>query len=374
LTATILALLSVAAACGGTETANADGLAAGGPGVRFDSVDRVVGAFVQSQALNGAAVTIVDRDEGIIHESFHGEFTPDRVVLLASSSKMVAADVLLALQDRGLIDLERPLTEFVDWADGNPEITAAQLLSNSSGLRTEWSFSPYGCQWSPSGTLSDCGVEIMSTPADDDVVRAPDTAFDYGGAQWQVAGAVAEAVSGRSWADLVEESLSEPCGLTSLGFTNPWAVLPNGAGSSYPPGFDGDISLLPTTLNPNIEGGGYANSRDYARLLLMHLRGGLCGDTRVLSESAIASAHEDRIARVYDGSAGASTGYGLGWWIDRNSGRRSDAGLYGSYPYLDLEDGYAVHILIEKQSWVGSALAEQLFDLVDDEMRDFRES
>jgi len=374
LTATILALLSVAAACGGTETANADGLAAGGPGVRFDSVDQVVGAFVQSQALNGAAVTIVDRDEGIIHESFHGEFTPDRVVLLASSSKMVAADVLLALQDRGLINLERPLTEFVDWADGNPEITAAQLLSNSSGLRTEWSFSPYGCQWSLLGTLSDCGVEIMSTPADDDVVRAPDTAFDYGGAQWQVAGAVAEAVSGRSWADLVEESLSEPCGLTSLGFTNPWAALPNGAGNSYPPGFDGDILLLPTTLNPNIEGGGYANSRDYARLLLMHLRGGLCGDTRVLSESAIASAHEDRIARVYDGSAGASTGYGLGWWIDRNSGRRSDEGLYGSYPYLDLEDGYGVHILIEKQSWVGSALAEQLFDLVDDEMRDFRAS
>jgi CubicO group peptidase (beta-lactamase class C family) len=372
--ATILALLSVAAACGGTETAGGDGLTPDGPGVRFDSVDGVVAAFVASQALNGAAVTIVDRDEGIIHESFHGEFTPDRVVLLASSSKMVAADVLLALQDRGLIDLERPLTEFVEWAAGNPEITAAQLLSNSSGLRTEWSFSPYGCQWSPSGTLSDCGVEIMSTTADDDVVRTPDTAFDYGGGQWQVAGAVAETVSGRSWADLVEETLSEPCGLTSLGFTNPWAVLPNGAGSSYPPGFDGDISLLPTTLNPNIEGGGYANSRDYARLLLMHLRGGLCGDTRVLSESAIASAHEDRIARVYDGSAGASTGYGLGWWIDRNSGRRSDPGLYGSYPYLDLDDGYGVHILIEKQSWVGSALAEQLFELVDDEMRDVRAS
>jgi CubicO group peptidase (beta-lactamase class C family) len=140
--ATILALLSVAAACGGTETAGGDGLTAEGPGVRFDSVDGVVAAFVASQALNGAAVTIVDRDEGIIHESFHGEFTPDRVVLLASSSKMVAADVLLALQDRGLIDLERPLTEFVDWAAGNPEITAAQLLSNSSGLRTEGSFSP----------------------------------------------------------------------------------------------------------------------------------------------------------------------------------------------------------------------------------------
>ncbi|MDA3016243.1 MAG: serine hydrolase, partial [Actinomycetota bacterium] len=124
LTTTVLALVSLAAACGGTEAAKGDGLAAGGPGARFDSVDQVVGAFVQSQALNGAAVTIVDRDEGIIHESFHGEFTPDRVVLLASSSKMVAADVLLALQDRDLIDLERPLTEFVDWADGNPEITA----------------------------------------------------------------------------------------------------------------------------------------------------------------------------------------------------------------------------------------------------------
>ena len=84
--APLLVLASVAAACGGTGTADGDRLTPEGPGVRFDSVDGVVGAFVASQALNGAAVTIIDREEGIIHESFHGEFTPDRVVLLASSS------------------------------------------------------------------------------------------------------------------------------------------------------------------------------------------------------------------------------------------------------------------------------------------------
>ena len=370
--ATILALVSLAAACGGTETANGDGLVTGGPGVRFDSVDQVVGAFVQSQALNGASVTIVDRDEGIIHETFSGEMTPERVVLLASSSKMISAGVVLALDDRGLLDLDAPIAEVVPWGEGNPSVTPAQLVSNSSGLPSSWAYAPYRCQWSPSAELEACGAEIMSTTADDGDVVPPDTRFDYGGAQWQVAGAVAEAVTGQTWSDLVDEIFVEPCGLTSLGYNNHFAYLPPGSGDSYPPTFNGDISKFIATENPNIEGGAYSTSRDYARLLHMLLLGGRCGDERVLSESAVASALSDRIDEAYGGSAKAGTGYGLGWWIDRESGRRSDGGLYGSYPYIDIEDGYAVLILVEKQNWVGAALADALFDVIDEEMRNFR--
>jgi CubicO group peptidase (beta-lactamase class C family) len=101
--------------------------------------------------------------------------------------------------------------------------------------------------------------------------------------------------------------------------------------------------------------------------LLMHLRGGLCGDEQVLSQDALDTMHADRIAAAYDGSAGgAGTGYGMGWWIDRASGRISDAGAYGTVPWLDLEDGYGAYLVVESTSGNGNALADQLYAIVDD--------
>ena len=70
----------------------------------------------------------------MVHEQYWGEFGPDRVSLVASSSKMIAAGVLLALADDGLLDLDAPVADVADWGSGNPAITPAQLVSNSSGL------------------------------------------------------------------------------------------------------------------------------------------------------------------------------------------------------------------------------------------------
>ncbi len=113
-------------------------------------------------------------------------------------------------------------------APGNPTITPAQLLSNSSGLvglLPDPGYTPYVCQFLPAGTLQDCAASIFSTPDDDADVLAPDTEFRYGGAQWQVAGAVAEVASGKPWAQLIDEIYVQPCGLETLAYNNHWTQL-----------------------------------------------------------------------------------------------------------------------------------------------------
>ncbi|HAP76366.1 MAG TPA: hypothetical protein DCR14_09820, partial [Acidimicrobiaceae bacterium] len=212
----------------------------------FSEVAAIVEQFVADNGLNGAGLVIVDREDGIVGEVYVGEFSADRVSLIASSSKMLTAGVLLRLQDQGVLDLNTPIGELVPWAGDHPDITLAQMMSSSSGLvglLPNPGYSPYVCQFI--GTeMEACAAEVLATDADDADVVPPDTEFRYGGVQWQIAGAVAETVTGKTWAELLDETYLQPCGVDSLGYNNHW--VPLGGGSfDYPQNFD--PSQLPPT-------------------------------------------------------------------------------------------------------------------------------
>lgn len=340
------------------------------PDYDFSAVDREIEDFVAERGLAGVGTILVHRDHGVIYQRSFGNFTDDRVYLIASASKMVSAGVLMRLADEGLLDIDRPIAEAVGWGEGNPSITPAQLVSNSSGLvglLPNPAYTPYICQYLYVGGLEDCARQIFTTTRDDADVIPPDTQFRYGGAQWQVAGGLAEAVSGKSWEELIRETYSEPCGLEAFGYNNHFTQpgIASGAFFQYPVGFDGDPAVLLPTENPNVEGGAYATIGDYGKLLLMHLRGGLCGDNRVLSEESVRLMHSDRIAEAYGGSGGVDRGYGLGWWIHRDvEGLISDPGAYGAFPWIDSTREYAGFLALESSTGTGRLLFDRIYDLV----------
>ena len=128
--------------------------------------------------------------------------------------------------------------------------------------------------------------------------------------------------------------------------------------------------MLAPTENPSIGAGVYGTAGDYAKLLLMNLRDGMCGDRRVLSTESLNRMHEDRIARVYDGGAeardldgnltGEVFGYGMGWNMDREAGNNALATPFGQQAWLELDEGYGVLLFLEA-SWANSL---ELYDLV----------
>ncbi len=323
----------------------------------FSAIGPLVADHVDEQGLNGAGLVVVDRDDGIVYEEYWGEFDADRVSLIASSSKMITAGVLMKLHDDGLLDIDAPVADAVEWGSGNPDITVAQLVSNSSGLvglGPNPAYPPYVCQFLAERELEECGEEAFTTPDDDADIVPPDTEYRYGGVQWQVAGAVAETVSGRSWSQLIDEIYVQPCGVESLGFTNHWF---DAGGFTYPSNFD--VEALEPTENPHMEGGAYIDAPDYAQLLLMHLRGGECPDGRVMSAAAVDRMHEDRVLAAYGEAGPSNPGYGMGWWVDRETGRIRDPGAYGATPWLDLDDGYGAYLVVEADgSAVGGLMSE----------------
>lgn len=324
----------------------------------------------------GASAVVVHKELGAVHSKGFGQFAADRLYLIASSSKILSVGVLKRLEDQGKLDFAKPISDYLGASMGQhkPNITLAELMSNSSGLPSlgeilvlasnpttelQTQYSAHLCQYTPGGTLTDCGKSIYQDdmPANN---RAPDETFRYGGSQWQLAGAVAEVVSGKTWAELITETYVTPCGVPSLGFTNPYGQ-PGVSPLGYP-SFDASQAKLPVSQNPSIEGGGYSTAPDYAKLLLMHLRGGKCGDTTVLSPEAVATMQKDRVA-AYGGkpSTGANatgtsifTGYGLGWWV--NDQLVADPGAYGAFPFLDVKRGYGAIIMLEVNTTAGAAV------------------
>ncbi len=350
----------------------------------FGQFDQQVESFLTSHALDGASAVIVHKDQGIVHNRGYGAFAADRVYLIASSSKILSVGILMRLVDQGLLDIDAPISNYLGmWGSHKTDITVAQLVSNSSGLvglADEPTYMPYICQFVFSDTLQNCAMTIYT--ADDQADRiTPDTEFHYGGGQWQLAGGIAEVVSGKSWAQLVHETYRYPCNAPSIGYANHFAVgyddsgdNAGGTGSEeesstiYPDFFQADIANLPATENPSIEGGGHTNALDYGKVLLMHLRGGSCDDNRVLSEASVARMQQDRIGLVYGGSTTSTKleGYGMGWWIDRDfPGVVADGGMYGAIPWLDVSREYGALILMEADMTLGSELMDAVKPIVD---------
>jgi CubicO group peptidase (beta-lactamase class C family) len=342
----------------------------------FSAASEIIQDYVDENGLNGASFIVVDRDDGVVHQEHFGELGPGRVAIIGPVGEMISAGVVLSLHDDGLLDVDAPVADVVAWGSGNPEVTLAQLLSHSSGMvggPASQFYNPYLCSVMFVGSLQGCAETIFTTPDDDADLVQPDTAFGWPGtgADYQVAGAVAEVASGKTWAELVDEIYVQPCGLNVLAYNNPWFQLPFDPTTFGYPAVGGDpVSMLAPTENPSIMGGAYTTADDLAVLLLMHLRDGMCGDERVLSTESLERMHEDRIARVYDGDSeftdaegnatGEVWGYGMGFPIDRETGRPATASPFGQQAWLDLDEGYAVLLLLEA-SWTNSLA---LYDLV----------
>ena len=351
----LLVLALFAAGCGGSndtpDAADCCGLN-DKPDYDFSLVGPEITAFLDEfEAVKGTSYILVHKDYGILHEEAFGDHTLDTIVPLASTSKVPSAGILMSLADDGFFDIDEPIADYLDWGDSKPGITVGHLLSNTSGLPGLGS-DHYPCQSLPDVLLSECAMTIYQTDVGEDL-SPPGTVFQYGGGQWQVAGGIAEAVSGQSWEELVRERLIEPCELDVFEY-----------GSMGSSAWTGDPNSLIGQSNPRIEGGAISNLHDYAKILMMHLNDGMCGEERVLSKAAVAEMRIDR------GSAVGGPAYGLGWWITLpgDGGEATlfnDPGVSGTFAWIDLDRGYGGYLALETNAGHGFTLHSRIRPLIE---------
>ena len=344
-----LSILAWVSACGGgggsgsapTPPGQNDGTAPPPPVTPdFSEVDAAFQSFIdESLVFDGISYVVVDAG-GTLHTGTFGDHTEDTVVMLASTSKVPAVMTLMALEEdpASTFSMSQPIGEVLPFDGVYADRTPAQLVSNTSGipgLRQLGLYGPHLCQFSFGEAIGfeTCGQILLSAPLPDS--HDAGSIFDYGGSQWQLAGVTAAVSANATWNQLVDQYLATPCELEVFTFGNMWENLLL---------WDGTPSSLKGQSNPNIEGGAITTLADYAKLLQVHLNGGYCGETQILSEAALAEMRVDRGGVV----AEDPVPYGMGWWIDTdNPGVYDDPGAFGSVSFLDIERGFGGYVAID---------------------------
>jgi CubicO group peptidase (beta-lactamase class C family) len=162
----------------------------------------------------------------------------------------------------------------------------------------------------------------------------------------QIAGAVLEKISGKSFDALFAERIAQPLGMKDTDFGKGPVALP--------------------------AGGAFSTPDDYLNFLGMILNKGIFNGRRILSEKSVAEMQVNRLSPdvtiAHSPAQAKGLGYGYGEWVYED-GAVSSPGLFGSYPWVDNYWHYGAFLMaVNLKSDGRQELYAELKELVDKAM------
>jgi CubicO group peptidase (beta-lactamase class C family) len=357
-------LLLLCACGGGGSSANAatSSSSSGGSSANYSQIATNLKSFVTSAnnppsgQVNGYAFMLIDQKGTVLYQTAAGNLSTDSVIAIASASKLPSALAILTLVDGGKLSLDTPVSTYlagsaVTWPQSMAAITLRMLLSHTSGLPglNDYNYPPCVSDYEGT-TLAQCVKDIadggLGIATSTSQPYQPGRQFDYGGADFQVAGYIATFVSGQpSWQDFFNAAIGTPLGLSS--------------NFSYDAG----------APNPRIAGGVSTDAADYVKLLQLVLNNGNFNGTQLISTSTIANSLEvnqiDGVSVAFNPLVPNSDypGYSFGLFFSSPSiyspspgPEFSDPGAFGTTPWFDTGLEYGAIIMINQDTATGVSM------------------
>ncbi len=257
--------------------------------------------------------TLVARDETVI---FRGNFgvrntktdapiQSDTLFDIGSISKPFTAAIVLMLAEEGRLKLDDPLTKHLPELKGYPpEVTLRRLLSHTSGLpHFEPDEERRGTQFLPE--------EILKWHARQKRLRfKPGARYEYCNGGFVLLSLVAEHITGKSFAEVVQQRIFQPLGMKRSNLRVPTAHMENRA-TGYRLGGENAIRMVSDSDGLRVQGDGGIQST--AEDLLRWAQSWM--HATLLKPDTIREAFTP--ARLNDGK---HAGYGLGWALARLDG------------------------------------------------------
>ncbi|NII28233.1 beta-lactamase family protein [Pseudoflavitalea sp. X16] len=254
------------------------------------------------------------------------DFTPTTRQLIASCSKWYSAALVMTFVDEGRLKLEDTVGKWLPALarSGKGHITISQCLSHMTAIKAP-DLKESLQEMRKFNSMDEVIEKIASYPME----GQPGKVFRYSNTGLQIAGAVIEKISGKNFETLFAERIARPLDMKNSDFGKGKVALPAGGASSTP--------------------------NDYMNFLIMLLNKGVFNGKRILSEKSVADMQVNRVTNdvkvAYAPAEAGNFGYGFGGWVMRShaagatQGPVTSPGLFGSYPWIDNQQGYCAFLM-----------------------------
>src|SRR5216684_2025907 len=273
--------------------------------VNFDELEATVNEELKATNTPGAAVVVIVGDQVVFAKGFgvsnvetRMPVTPDTLFRIASTTKMLTAATLVALAEQGKIKLDEPIGKYVrGLSPGLSRVTVHQLLTHTAGLRDSASYY---------GSHDDSALAaFVHSWTDDYLIGNPGEIYSYSNIGYGLAAFVLETVTGKPFADAINEILFQPLGMRRT------TLRPTEA-MTYPLSQGHEVlsgQTKPSVVRPFADdsrywanGGVFTSVADFARFAIAFLNDGKLEGKQVLLRSVI-----EKISTPYVSIPGGNT-------------------------------------------------------------------
>jgi CubicO group peptidase (beta-lactamase class C family) len=321
--------------------------------------------------------------------------TPDTVYQWGSMSKIVSATAIMQLREKGLVDLDAPVSQYLDYFPTEYPITVRQVVSHSSGLPEPTDYIPFNLRLEGQ-PLPD--PDLWTRRYLDELASSifePGSASAYSSPNSVILGQIVAEVSGKPYIEYARENILGPLGMENTDFTYSSEAMiekaasgafladeveamvammdeirGRGDGADFIREVDGDLAWMNRFHVFAPAGGGLIGPvTKVIRFLGMHLNGGEFEGVRILSPESVNLMQEMQLS-----NKGTPLGFGLGWevfdqaqhpFVQHPGGGYGIQALMRVYP----NEGFAIVIMSNHQGYdyegVADAAANVVFSMLE---------
>ena len=199
-----------------------------------DGVDDYLTAQMAARHIPGLSVAVV-QDGKVVKTAAYGlsdvnaktPTTLDTRYILGSCTKPFTAVAVLQLMEAGKVDLDAPVSHYLD---GLPTawsaITVRELLNHTSGLPNYRKFVDYAKLSDPKYSRPGSVIALL---ADKPLDFPPGTKYEYSNTNYHLLAQIVEKVSGQNYEDFLKLRQFQAAGMTATQLATLPALLPNQA-------------------------------------------------------------------------------------------------------------------------------------------------
>jgi CubicO group peptidase (beta-lactamase class C family) len=225
----------------------------------------------------------------------------DMVFKIGSITKQFTAIAILQWVEQGKLSLQDDITKFFpDYPSHGHQITVQHLLTHTSGIKSYTNIDNFseimGKDMKPN--------EVINYFKHQPMEFAPGTKWNYNNSGYFLLGAIVEKISGKSYAQYVEEAFFKPLGMKQTGYGDPIQLVKNRV-QGYEKGSQGLENAKPLSLTlPYAAGALQSTVEDL-----------FIWNQAVNSYKLVTKETLEKAFTSYKLTDGKDTHYGYGWFL-----------------------------------------------------------